>query len=707
MTLAAVLSPYLPINGLTGVGLNDGALYIGEDGKDPQTYPQACYWDAAGTIPAAQPVQVLGGYPMRLGTPTRLYTGDTYSMRVRDASGAQVFYEAHCVPAANAPNPVTELASLGVFPTRAAAIAANISAALQATGIRLLGYTSAGDGGAALYRSRLANPGHAGAFQSADGAWWEIATFPLTLEMFGAVGDGATDDGAAINNASAAAVTMGRPELCGTAGKVYRTTVALYPRQNLLWDFRKSAVSCGLGISIFNDQSYNTQQLIGAVVGDVAAGQSTFPLTSVVGLAVGDWVGLRLGNNAYDVTEPRYAFAAKVTSIAGAAVTVDWSTPYNIALGAAAANNKALYKLQGDNPINVIFRDLELRGDQVSPGVESGIRLNWGVNIVLENVTANLGGTGDMGAGLAVLQFCRAVRIKNPVIGSNRNTRNQASLGRALSFSNCINVAVEDLVARNLQGTTVLSESYCEDIKLVRPFVSVRTAVARAGYATFGATQNSELLFEDLSITVDGAITQTLDSGGTPNKVRYRGVFKWRGAMPLGLLLGEQAECVIDFDDGANNCIVDFTMSMQQSVQIPATPNLTNNAYFLGPIVAAQAFCSAGVVLAGVLAFYLGYETNNGDQYSPSLARGLVKGIALTGLNSGFGNNNGGFSRLTGRGKLLVNTDATVQPAGAFVGLSAKIAKVVSVNGAPVLGNTGSFAASDAQMAQILKGVSP
>lgn len=93
MSLSAVTSPYLPLVGLTGIGLNGGSLYVGVDGQDPQTNPQTCYWDLAGTIVAAQPISIVGGYPMHLGSPAQLFTqSGSYSIRLRDANGVQVFY---------------------------------------------------------------------------------------------------------------------------------------------------------------------------------------------------------------------------------------------------------------------------------------------------------------------------------------------------------------------------------------------------------------------------------------------------------------------------------------------------------------------------------------------------------------------------------------------------------------------------------------
>ncbi|HCJ70821.1 hypothetical protein [Agrobacterium pusense] len=68
--------------------------------------------------------------------------------------------------------------------------------------IRVNGYYAAGDGGGALYVKVDDEPTHAGKFQTADGAWWEIAKGQDTrIEMFGAVSGNAID-ASKINNAS-------------------------------------------------------------------------------------------------------------------------------------------------------------------------------------------------------------------------------------------------------------------------------------------------------------------------------------------------------------------------------------------------------------------------------------------------------------------------------------------------------------------------
>lgn len=62
--------------------------------------------------------------------------------------------------------------TLGTFATLALAVAATIPVALNTVVLR--GYTTAGDGGGALYKRSASEPSHAGKFQSADGAWWEM-----------------------------------------------------------------------------------------------------------------------------------------------------------------------------------------------------------------------------------------------------------------------------------------------------------------------------------------------------------------------------------------------------------------------------------------------------------------------------------------------------------------------------------------------------
>ena len=89
---SSIISPFPVFNDLDGSPLENGYIYIGQSNLNPETAPVNVFWDAALTIPAAQPVRTVGGYPSRQGTPSRFYSAtDTYSITVRNKNRALVF----------------------------------------------------------------------------------------------------------------------------------------------------------------------------------------------------------------------------------------------------------------------------------------------------------------------------------------------------------------------------------------------------------------------------------------------------------------------------------------------------------------------------------------------------------------------------------------------------------------------------------------
>jgi hypothetical protein len=89
---ALSIQPTFPIfTGTDGLPLENGYIWIGTANLDPQGNPINVYWDAALTIPAAQPIRTLNGYPSRSGTPARIYVNSDYSIRVQDSKGSLVY----------------------------------------------------------------------------------------------------------------------------------------------------------------------------------------------------------------------------------------------------------------------------------------------------------------------------------------------------------------------------------------------------------------------------------------------------------------------------------------------------------------------------------------------------------------------------------------------------------------------------------------
>ncbi|MFW1754302.1 hypothetical protein [Acinetobacter wanghuae] len=67
------LAPYTAIADIDGSPLDAGFIFFGEFGKNPESFPIPVYWDADFAIPAAQPIRTRNGYPIRNGSPCKIY----------------------------------------------------------------------------------------------------------------------------------------------------------------------------------------------------------------------------------------------------------------------------------------------------------------------------------------------------------------------------------------------------------------------------------------------------------------------------------------------------------------------------------------------------------------------------------------------------------------------------------------------------------
>lgn len=73
IVMTMFLAPYTAIADIDGSPLDAGFLFFGEYGKDPELFPVEVFWDADFTVPAAQPIRTRNGYPVRNGSPTKVY----------------------------------------------------------------------------------------------------------------------------------------------------------------------------------------------------------------------------------------------------------------------------------------------------------------------------------------------------------------------------------------------------------------------------------------------------------------------------------------------------------------------------------------------------------------------------------------------------------------------------------------------------------
>lgn len=121
----------------------------------------------------------------------------------------------------------TIIALTGAADFASRAIAAGTTLPGGMTYLRTAGYLAAGDGGGALYKKVVSQPTHTGKFQSADGAWWELVYIgqPINLLQFGALGNGSTDDRAAVQSAIDVVAAAGGGVVRGVNGKTYRAII--------------------------------------------------------------------------------------------------------------------------------------------------------------------------------------------------------------------------------------------------------------------------------------------------------------------------------------------------------------------------------------------------------------------------------------------------------------------------------------------------
>ena len=93
MSVRSIEAPYDFFHDDDGNALEAGYIYIGVKDLDPVTNPITVYWDAALTTPASQPVRTVAGYASNNGTIAQLYVGSDYSIEVQNKNAA-VVYEA-------------------------------------------------------------------------------------------------------------------------------------------------------------------------------------------------------------------------------------------------------------------------------------------------------------------------------------------------------------------------------------------------------------------------------------------------------------------------------------------------------------------------------------------------------------------------------------------------------------------------------------
>ncbi|PWJ80652.1 parallel beta helix pectate lyase-like protein [Pseudaminobacter salicylatoxidans] len=285
---------------------------------------------------------LIAGY--RVGSEFRLIT-DPSSIRNKLAARAaqtaseeaQAAAEAARDIAAGYASDAVSQGNVPIYATVAGMGALSVPTGIE--GLRVNGFTATGDGGDALYRKVGAEPSHAAKFQSADGAWWEIAEQRITPAMIGVARNSALDQSPKLQ------AWLDVLRLTGAEGYVpagvYKLDTEISTNQSglrvechrkALFDMTASATS-SFGVTV----SGTIGVFANITVGNAQLGAARVRSTSVFAqsLAVGDVVKIKSAD-IYDSfnTNMTYGELNVVTGLADAATGyIDLEIPLSATYG--------------------------------------------------------------------------------------------------------------------------------------------------------------------------------------------------------------------------------------------------------------------------------------------------------------------------------------------------------------------------------------
>jgi hypothetical protein len=325
-----------------------------------------------------------------------------------------------------APGPVSV-----VYDTVANAIGSTIPGTLSF--LQMVGYTTSGDGGNGLYKRSVGMPAHMGRFQSADGAWWELASQDVTPEMFNCKGDGLTDDRANFQNCIDFVNSRGGGNIQLTPSKTYRIVLSgatsLNNKSGVNIYFRGATISLEQSGSVFGFRMNSNTRLIGP-------GNLFSPISTAVGgsqsiyhatISFGEPNGL----------EGSVASPSPLTTINN--IVIDGLTITN----ARNTNPGEGSIIQGTGGIhditiqNCIFPD--------NSGAALCIGFDWGFYGTLNSFAIHTSRT-NYDAGTAYSIHPHNLIVKNNQIGNMTNTQSYA-----IRLSGCYNAHI---VGNDIQSAT-------------------------------------------------------------------------------------------------------------------------------------------------------------------------------------------------------------------------------------------------------------
>jgi hypothetical protein len=527
------------------------------------------------------------------------------------------------------------------------------------------GYYTPGDGGGAVLRRVSEYSSTFDTFQAADKSWWQLVGPIYFVEMFGAKGDGITDDSSAINQAIQASHARGGGVVYFDGARQYnlgKTSIQL--RENVSLEGQGCSLLLGGREYFFRSVAEETAVLLAAtaVTANPHPGAYEISVASVENFAIGDRVAIKLGDNASDNSEtPKVSFAANIVSISAGTLTLDRAVDCIVdALGAKNPENKSIRKYS-HYLHNVHIKEFNLEC-AANDSVEGGAFITWARDLEFAHITGNKLGGQDMGCGLiGLLQNCTNIVVRSPVLYRNVNTTARPSLGRAFNFARCDDVVVYDAAAYDLQSSFCFIENGCKRVRFINPVL--RSNNNQRGVTVFAALADSELYIENAEVSYANPYN-LVGTGSTNATIRFRDL-RLFGAYPGTMPHYPDITGRIQYTDGSDFFEVDLDANDVLEREISLLPN--THTYLqtrYGLLLEYEITAPVSLNVSEITAFRLGTVSNNGADILAVIRPGFrcICVPAAGGLFGSAGNLYGNFDRATSPVQFFIQT--TVHSSG-------------------------------------------
>ena len=434
----------------------------------------------------------------------------------------------------------------------------------------------------------------------------------INVASYGAVGNGTTDDTAAINSAiTACAALQGRLIFDGSKTYVIKRASSMSQNGGLVLtpgcfdlDFQGATLLLQDNASFI----YGASTPVGTatVTANNAAGDTTITVGGGLnGCAVGQSVIYRLADDAIDSAETSYFGFATVATTTSTSITIDNPLPAATNIAAVTNPNNKIVICFTSVLSNVTIENVNLvTGGSGNP--EAGVSLLYAQNIHIKNIYSK-----DPGAGAITAQLSNGIYGNNIHVLSSQSF-GSASKGRAIAGAEVLAFNVDNLYAENFVGPLVGAEFSAQ--------ITLTNAIAynsnnSNSYDLLVSNELSKLIVSGLNVVGVGGYNLISYGGGSGAVAQVRNSYIQASSDLYSVgTAGVDVVGKMYYNVAGTLEYYDFDHPVESTITIPLT-NSTNNYFITQPGILGQAvlYLSSQITMGDLsdLTVYLGRRSAN------------------------------------------------------------------------------------------------